>query len=610
MVNNNGSHKLGDDDEISASSTFEELQMKIKESLDSFEKAARIAEKMIVSAQSSSVDNNGEKLYPPREGINAYIQLKACSRVAFKAAYLLRELQKKDQAELDELGLELQNLNYRKRRLMEEVERSRCFECVQVSKIAEAGGVTLTINDNIIHDTEHTTRLDALNLELSERMSKAQTLASARQDLQERMARLERLKDAVRDLPVRLEALRRIAEPLASTLALVDGPVPMEILPTTNHDQAPSHKHQLTVIKKRKRLDDIHTVPTPLYLLYRQLEAAADTHAVPESVTCDLETSGERPVVILSTKAAPERVVKFYYFPSPADCIIVGVFDLAATNDRSEFEASLDLSLLFAGDDGKQLPAGVSHRLLISNADSQKSTFPGRAFEWAQWLAGREARAATSSRLVLARIVDRLQAHKALDQQLQGLERRPPHLCLHAHCPSGLSQAWSHHTALPAHTRATLNSWSELPLDTDTEKEDENNDLTRTFVAEITRSKIKFKLLVKIPAAYPFVPPLFILGDPARHDLLRTFSDLQFLVNARFHNFVDLNHDQARYWLLSHQLIALLIAFDHVAKHTSSSDTTSIITGDFLGTRYRRGKDRRRPLLFDSALNVYAHEAL
>jgi len=604
---------------------------------------------------SSKVDESSkvlsfERRKLARKGTVLYAAMKGYSRCAFKAAHETREAVAKRKALVDHEDAKLRSLQYRARRLRDEVDVVKSFECEGLAKIREAGGVDVDVSEAVVDDGEHQKRLDLLNAELEERRRLDDVHKKARDLLATRKAACAALREAVASLPAKLDALRRAAEPIRTSFdigAMTKKGLLLRGDDDDDHRGAQVLQEQeqdgrnVSFQKGRRRRrsslfeeDPDVVLPAALYSLSRQLEAALATDdslfdddddekddddtggsaavvAVEAAEPVTVSWSGvdvERgPAAVALRVPASKRIVKFYHVAF-CDVVTVDVLDLGDSSSSSADLVDLDSAPGDDADDrGDALPNVAAFRCLAALSKKQEDpdlTFPvetlGRPFAWAQRLAfggrasspttdadaaaankrKRAPHPAVSCRATLRKLMERLAALDALDAQIDALATTPRHVTLHPAAPPGLR------TALSSVASSTvLTGFAKAPGS------------GRSFVATVQhqRSKTTLKCLVRVPPTYPRDPPQFALTDDAARK--HALTDLQLELNAHSDDLVT-KGGKDRFWLLTHQVARLLICFDGLLSEPTH-----------LG-RHRRGKDRRRPFVFDPDLNALTHRLI
>ncbi|RHY59729.1 hypothetical protein DYB34_002805 [Aphanomyces astaci] len=250
--------------------------------------------------------------------------------------YRRRVAEQKDLVEAHHL--KLQNLLYEKDNLLREIKRCRGFPTKELDKIEFKDGVLPVLVD----DDRHKRHLQRLDDELSDRKA----LLQHQQHLKTQISSVEdatQSKHALLDaLPAHLAAIEEASRPLQALLSV-------------------------PISDSRDRHQAAKALPTPLYLLFCELDAYLSIHA------------GSGAVGIADSKAGPLSKLKLKSTRGKEGPV-----------DSPRFPTLL--RRLFATDSGLQTPPGVSYAFETADGAEVPMEFPtdvkARPYVWAQWISG------------------------------------------------------------------------------------------------------------------------------------------------------------------------------------------------------------------------------
>ena len=571
----------------------------LKAALSRFDAAVTKVEGAI-DALGSGPTSGAEYRVACTAGVRGFMDMKEASRASALEIATIQEVVAKRRKVLDDQHLQSQNFEYRAYRLGEEVRSCRDFKCSQLLKIEADEGASMArfLGNAPIDGTEHADRLKVLQDELETRRRLAAEVEALTEAKRAMEADGKAQRAFLRDLPTHLAAVKRASDPLLPLCAANAG-------------------------RRRTQSDaTVASLPRPLALLYGQLDGLVAS-GVLDAATSNLrvvappqkkdgddeeeETGAEADFGGVSIARSPASVVvdvdgvpvSFFTVPCLGDCVVVEPSD----------ETLVDL---FPGDDGDDLTSAEACQRALALGCAPGAAFPaaalGRPFHWAQWLGGKEpgplapGKLAPSSRLVFSRLRERTKAKRALDATLAALAKRP--------CPKALACFGDWRGKIAPTKVADLAAWApyEAPHDpfarTSEESLDDAPAHRAYFKATFTTdAKHKVTATVEVAPDYPFRAPRFLLqprdGSAPTYD--PKLKDVETELNAHYGDLVDYADDSKGH-LLAHQLTKLAAMLAVLADAKDDDQPTF--------GRTRRGRDRKRPLVYDPRARANAHRVL
>jgi len=299
----------------------------------------------------------------------AFVELKSASRTACLAIRDARQSLEAREAALDERHLELQNLLYRRHRLLDEVASCRDYKCDGIAQIKrDDADVSADFLSQFatpamacdVSDSVHESRLATLALELEARTSSSKQLAGTVERKKALDADLSRKSAALQTLPALLAAVKKAAKPLRD-VQLEAGPKSKRLKADSGDDV----------------LEAEPDLPRPLYVLYAQL-IAARASVFGNDATVEIVGGAEFSAggltrlaksVALSVSSARGNTRVAFYHVAPLDVVCVECW-------RAGVKDAAFLAGLFP-DSHTQLSAAASHAVLQHNLDAAVATGAG-----------------------------------------------------------------------------------------------------------------------------------------------------------------------------------------------------------------------------------------
>eukprot|EP00941_MAST-03F_sp_MAST-3F-sp1_P006530 g6530.t1 len=185
------------------------------------------------------------------------LELKRCNREVFLALSESKEEVSKAKESLDAANLGLQNLEYEKQYLLREIERNQGFKTIEMDRISlvspkvfeKETGRSLKSHEG----DKHAYQLDRLAHELSTRQSQNE----AEKELEFKRLAVEKQiaakRDFLQDLPSRVRQIEKSTIPLQKYLKMPNS-------------------------VNKKRYEKARNLPSPLYVLFCQLEGYVEAH--------------------------------------------------------------------------------------------------------------------------------------------------------------------------------------------------------------------------------------------------------------------------------------------------------------------------------------------
>ncbi|ETV69347.1 hypothetical protein, variant 2 [Aphanomyces astaci] len=369
-----------------------------------------------------SMDDNGTTT--SKDVVKALCLLKDVKQ-STRETFLDAEVYRRRVAEQKDLveahHLKLQNLLYEKDNLLREIKRCRGFPTKELDKIEFKDGVLPVLVD----DDRHKRHLQRLDDELSDRKA----LLQHQQHLKTQISSVEdatQSKHALLDaLPAHLAAIEEASRPLQALLSV-------------------------PISDSRDRHQAAKALPTPLYLLFCELDAYLSIHAGSGAVGIADSKAGPLSKLKLkstrgkegpdaatpddadsATPPPPKRPKTSTtdhdaFIPSPQSVVLqLGLPDKPTSTTKVVFQYLPRLGVvvvdsprfptllrrLFATDSGLQTPPGVSYAFKTADGAEVPMEFPAdvkaRPYVWAQWISGLTSvghRLEPSVRHVMARV--------------------------------------------------------------------------------------------------------------------------------------------------------------------------------------------------------------
>lgn len=563
-----------------------------------------------------------------------FLQLKKLNRLDKHRLKAARDAVSEKKQKVDNFHLQLQNMTYEVMHLQKEVTKCMEFrskdeeiDVVPVEQYCRETGQTA--------DDPHQLTLGRLHWELEQRKQlakKVDELESCRQGFQKE---IEKKKQCIDNLQPTLLSILEATRPLHQELGL-----PLQAQ-AVEHSQA-------------------QALPQPLYVLYVQCHAYRHAHG--DSFEVSVEGSAEEALPDLvddkqeeesagesdqeepstakrhhrrSSRGASSRAkllqkhplgvcltfhwrghtlrLLFWYAVQLHVVTVEPHVQSPSGGSSSVLCASSLLDNLFdEADSGCNSPNPATHYQLQKHGVSESLQELGKAYKWAQWLAGldflsghgqrRKPQAScTFLEQALDAIQSRFSARVALHQQLQSLERGT--------VPVPATAA----SQFPAKVVSVLKQWTQVTREEVAQnhpgyKEAEGLGLIGeghfAFVVHVQRGSAHLRGYVLVPGNYPKVPPLFLLS--LRWQEERTSRDDDTLKELERELNLEWELTES---LLSIQLQQLLVGLDVLleASADASLHCPREFAHDKVLARPVRGRSRSHPYKFLPQLGLFTH---
>eukprot|EP00938_MAST-03A_sp_MAST-3A-sp1_P001192 g1192.t1 len=473
-------------------------------------------------------------------------------------------------SKLDNHFLKLQNLEYERDHLIKEIERCKQFETPETRKI---------FNEKE-KSSNHGEIMKSLTSELDCRMQQQSEQESLRKKMKSTTSISVQKEKLVEELPKALASIRKIIEPLG------------ELMPKAN-----TMSSQLLRTAK--------TLPLPLFVLYGQLSGFEDAFEIGmefKIVSTSAEKSKNKK---RKRESEPDAVDVSFCLRDKERCVLrfelvekLHVVIVKPIHSEVKEDVARALHNLFPGDNAETLPSTCARHAAAVRVDKTDNE---NAFRWVQWLAGLQGvdpvdktSQELATQTIVRRLQSRLQSRSTLRNILQDI---------------GVIKNFVHNNDVtplfPDRIVSKLNAWREI-----SKKESPN----RVFLGTLSHSKKnKLNFIVNVGSDYPTRSPTFSLVTSSRQEdeqqtedsasSSREFAHLS--KNNKHFQAEDLRSAEAEvnvYYeemlphieedsLLQYQLLRLRMCMDVLVAASNVSAS--------VGSRLRRGKDRRLAFKFD-----------